>query len=174
MLALRQRLRGQQLETLLVALTASLATLAVAIFAERRLGGAGLFVPLLLVGAVLLVRQPLATVALAVAAPVVCEGSTFGIPAMTKLYDPVFKQLTALDALVGFAVLAVALDLIRCRRQPYLPAALGFPLLMAALAMAAGLAVTTGQGWSPRDTLFSMHVLAYLLLLPIAIVNLDL
>jgi hypothetical protein len=40
--------------------------------------------------------------------------------------------------------------------------------------MAAGLAVTLGQGWSPRDTLFMMHVLFYLLLMPVAIVNLDL
>lgn len=174
MLALRQRLRSHQLEALLVALTATLATLAIAVFAERRLGGAGLFVPLLLVGALLLVRWPLAAVSLAVAAPIVCEGPTFGISLMTKLYHPVFKQLTALDVLVALALVAVALDLIRRRRQPHLPAALGFPLLMVALAMAAGLAVTLGQGWSPRDTLFTMHVLFYLLLLPIAIVNLDL
>lgn len=174
MLALRQRLRSHQVESLLIALTATIATLAIAVFAERRLGGVGLFVPLLLVGGVLLVRRPVAAVALAVAAPIVCEGPTFGISAMTKLYDPVFKQLTALDALVGFAVLAVALDLIRRHRQPHLPAALGFPLLLVALAMAAGLVVTQDSGGGLRDTLFSMHVLAYLLLLPIAIVNLDL
>ncbi len=174
MLALRQRLRRHQIEALLVALTATLATLAIAVFAERRLGGAGLFVPLLLVCAVSLVRWPLAAVSLAVAAPIVCEGSTFGIPVMTKLYHPVFKQLTALDVLVVLALVAVGLDLLRRRRQPHLPGALGFPLLMVALAMAAGLAVTLGQGWGPRDTLFTMHVLFYLLLLPIAIVNLDL
>ncbi|HEU4703026.1 MAG TPA: O-antigen ligase family protein, partial [Conexibacter sp.] len=174
MLTLRQRLRSHQIEALLVALTATLATLAIAVFAERRMGGAGLFVPLLLVGALLLIRWPVAAVSTAVAAPIVCEGSTFGVGAMTKLYDPVFKQLTALDLLVALALAAVALDLIRRRRQPHLPAALGFPLLMAALAMAAGLAVTLGQGWSPRDTLFTMHVLFYVLLLPVAIVNLDL
>jgi O-Antigen ligase len=173
-LALRQRLRSHHVESLLSALAATIATLAIAVFAERRIGGAGLFVPLFLVGAVLLLRRPLAAVALAVAAPIVCEGPTFGIPAMTKLYQPVFKQLTALDMLVAFAVLAVALDLIRRRREPHLPAALGFPLLLVALAMAAGLAVTQGAGGGLRDALFSMHVLAYLLLLPIAIVNLDL
>ncbi|MGN6188745.1 MAG: O-antigen ligase family protein, partial [Conexibacter sp.] len=171
---LRQRLRSHQAETLLIALTATVATLAIALFAERRLGGAGLFVPLLLVAAVLLVRWPVAAVSLAVVAPVVCEGPTFGIPAMTRLYDHVYKQLTALDVLVALALVAVGLDLIRRRRQPRLPATLGFPLLMVALAMAAGFAVTIGQGWSARDTLFSMHVLGYLLTLPIAIVNLDL
>lgn len=174
MLALRQRLRTQQVESLLIALAATVATLAIAVFAQRRFGGAGLFVPLMLVGAVLLVRRPLAAVVLAVAAPIVCEGPTFDIPVMTKLYDPVFKQLTALDMLVALAVLAVALDMLSRRRQPHLPAALGFPLLLAALAMAAGLAVTQGEGGGLRDALFSMHVLAYLLLLPIAIVNLDL
>jgi O-Antigen ligase len=174
MLTLRQRLRGYWVESLLAALAATIATLAIAVFAERRLGGAGLFVPLILVAAALLVRRPIAAVSLAVAAPILCEGPTFGIPAMTKLYNPVFKQLTALDLLVAFAVLAVALDLIRRRRQPYLPAALGFPLMLVALAMAAGLAVTLGDGGSMRDTIFSMHVLGYLLVLPIAIVNLDL
>jgi O-Antigen ligase len=174
MLALRQRLRSHQVEALLVALAASLATLAIAVFAERRLGGAGLFAPLLLVAALLLMRWPIAAVALAVAAPIVCEGSTFGIPVMTRLYDHVFKQLTALDVLVMLALVAVGLDLLRRRRQPHVPGALGFPLLMVALAMAAGLAVTLGQGWSTRDTLFTMHVLFYLLLLPLAIVNLDL
>jgi O-antigen ligase len=173
-LALRQRLRSNQIEALLVALTATALTLAIAVFAERRLGGTGLFVPLLIVAAVLLVRRPIAAVALAIAAPVVCEGPTFGIAAMTKLYDPLFKQLTALDVLVAFAAIAVALDLVRRQRQPHLPAALGFPLLLVAIAMAGGLAVTLGQGWSPRDTLFTMHVLFYLLVLPIAIVNLDL
>ncbi|HKG02076.1 MAG TPA: O-antigen ligase family protein, partial [Conexibacter sp.] len=128
-----------------------------------------------LVAAALLVRRPIAAVSLAVAMPILCEGPTFGIPAMTKLYNPVFKQLTALDLLVAFAALAVALDLIRRRRQPHLPAALGFPLMLVALAMTAGLVVTQGDGsGSVRDALFSMHVLGYVLVLPIAIVNLDL
>ena len=175
MLALRQRLRSHQAESVLAALAATVATLAIAVFAERRLGGVGLFAPLFLVGALLLVRWPVVSVALAVAAPIACEGPTFGIPAMTKLYNPVFKQLTTLDVLVAFAVLAVALDLIRRRRQPHLPVALAFPLLLAALAMAAGLAITQADGAGGlRDALLSMHVLAYLLLLPIAIVNLDL
>ena len=113
MLALRQRLQRPSGEPLLAALAATLATLAIAVFAERRLGGVGLFVPLLLVGAVLLVRRPIAAVALAVAMPILCEGPTFGIPVMTKLYNPVFKQLTALDLLVALAAIAVALDLIR-------------------------------------------------------------
>jgi hypothetical protein len=174
MLALRHRLRGINAESLLAALGATLATLAIAIFAERRLGGVGLFVPLILVAAVLLVRRPIAAVAVAVALPILCEGPTFGIPVMTKLYNPVFKQLTALDMLVLLAVVAVALDLMRTRRPVRLPPALGFPLLLVALAMTAGLAVTQEAGAGLRDTVFGMHVLAYLLVLPVAIVNLDL
>jgi hypothetical protein len=130
--------------------------------------------PLILVAAVLLLRRPVAAVATAVALPILCEGSTFGIPVMTKLYEPVFKQLTPLDGLVALAVFAVGLDLIRRRRQLHVPPALGFPLLLAALAMTAGLAVTQASGAGLRDTLFGMHVLVYLLVLPIAIVNLDL
>lgn len=174
MVAVRHRLQGLALESLLAALGATVATLAIAVFAERRLGGVGLFVPLILVVAVLLVRRPIAAVATAVALPILCEGPTFGISVMTRLYHPVFKQLTPLDALVGLAVVAVALDLVRTRRQLRLPPALGFPLLLVALAMTAGIVITRGDGAGLRDILFSMHVLAYLLLLPIAIVNLDL
>jgi O-antigen ligase/polysaccharide polymerase Wzy-like membrane protein len=174
MLALRQRFRSVAVESLLIALAAAAATLAIALFAERRLGGAGLFVPLILVAVVLLVRRPVAAVATAVALPVLCEGSTFGISAMTKLYSHLYHELTFLDAFVLLAVVAVAIDLVRHRRQPHLPAALALPLLLVALAMTAGLVVTRAGGAGVRDTLFSMHVLAYLLLLPAAVVNLDL
>jgi len=173
-LALRQRLRGAWVEALLPALLATVATLAIALFAERRLGSAGLFVPLALIVVVLLVRRPLAAVATAVVAPVVCEGTTFGIPVMTHLYDHVYKQLTALDLLVILAGVAVGGDLIRRRRQPHLPPALALPLLLVALAMTAGFAVTRAGGASFRDTLFAMHVLFYLLVIPAGIVNLDL
>jgi O-antigen ligase len=174
MLALRHRLRSVAIEPLLIALAAGFATLAIALFAERRLGGAGLFVPLILVAIVLLIRRPVAAVATAVVLPVLCEGSTFGISPMTKLYSHLYHELTFLDAFVVFAVVAVAIDLVRRRRQPHLPPALAFPLLLVALAMAAGLVVTRAGGAGVRDTLFSMHVLAYLLLLPAAVVNLDL
>jgi len=174
MLALRHRLRGYATESLLAAFGASVATLAIAVFAERRIGSAGLFAPLALVGALLLIRRPVAAVATAVALPILCEGPTFGISAMTKLYDPVFKQLTALDLLVGLAIAAVALDLMRRHRPLHVPGALGFPLLLVALAMVAGMVVTQDSGAGLRDTVLGMHVLAYLLLLPVAIVNLHL
>lgn len=174
MVAIRQRLRGVWVESLLAAFLATVATLAIALFAQRRLGGTGLFVPLILVAAVLLIRRPVAAVATAIALPVICEGPTFGIHAMTHLYDSVYKQLTALDALVILAVVAVVVDLIRRRREPHVPAALAFPLLLVALAMGTGLAVTRAGGAGMRDTLFAMHVLGYLLVLPLAIVNLDL
>jgi hypothetical protein len=173
-LALRQRLSGFWAESLLAALAASVATLAIAVFAERRLGGVGLFVPLILVAVVLLLRRPVAAVATAVALPILCEGPTFGIHVMTHLYDRVYKQLTALDVLVLLAGVAVGVDLVRRRRQPHLPPVLALPLLLVALAMAAGLAVTRAGGGGLRDTLFSMHVLGYMLVLPFAVVNLDL
>jgi O-antigen ligase len=174
MLALRQRLHGFWIESLLAALAATIATLTIAVFAERRLGGIGLFIPLILVAAVLLLRRPVAAVATAVAMPILCEGPTFGIPVMTRLYSTVYKQVTTLDVLVLLAGIAVGLDLIRRRRQPHLPAALAFPLGLVLLATLAGIAVTRAGGASLRDTLFGMHVLGYLLLLPAAIVNLDL
>ncbi len=174
MLALRQRLSGFWAESLLAALAAAIATLAVAVFAERRLGGAGLFVPLALVGLVVLLRRPIVMVTTAVVLPIVCEGPTFGIPTMTHLYDRVYKQLTALDLLVLLAGVAVAADLVRRRRQPHMPPPLALPLLIVVLAMAAGIAVTQAGGSSLRDTLFTMHVLGYMVVIPFAVVNLDL
>ncbi|HEX5146012.1 MAG TPA: O-antigen ligase family protein, partial [Conexibacter sp.] len=115
-----------------------------------------------------------AAVATAVALPIICEGSTFGIPVMTRLYGNAFKQFTVLDLIVLLAGCSVAIDLMRRRRQMRVPAALGLPLLLVVLAMLAGIAVTRSDGAGFRDTLFALHVLAYLLVLPLSIVNLDL
>jgi O-antigen ligase len=175
MSAIRSKLQGGAgAEPLLAALAATLATLALALFGERRFGTPGLLLPLLLVIAVTLVRRPVAAVATAVGLAIVCEGPTFGVPVMTRLYQDVYRGLTPLDALVGLALVAVAADLLRTRRPLRLPAGLALPLLLVALAIAAGVVVTRADGNGMIDTLLTARVLTYVLLVPLAIVNLEL
>jgi putative inorganic carbon (HCO3(-)) transporter len=175
MVAVRRRLHGAfTAESLLAAFAATLATLALAIFGERRLGLAGLLLPLALALAVILIRRPVAAVATAVALPIVCEGPTFGVPLMQRLYDDVFRGLAALDALVLLAILAVAADVLRTRRPLRLPAALALPLLFVLLASVAGVAVTRAGGDSAFDAILELRVIGYLLVLPVAVANLGL
>lgn len=161
-------------ETLLTAAAATLATGALAVFGERRIGAAGLLLPLALVLVVILLRRPLAAVATAVTLAVVCEGSSFGIPVMTKLYKEVYKGFTPLDMLVLVAVVAVVFDIIRMRRGVRMPAALGLPLAFVALAMAAGAATTSADGVSFIRLALMLHILAYMLFVPAMVVNLGL
>jgi O-antigen ligase len=175
MSAIRRKLHGgADAEPLLAALAATLATLALAVFGERRLGTVGLLLPLVLVVAVVLVRRPIAAVATAVGLAIVCEGPTFGIPVMTRLYQDVYRSLTPLDGLVALALVAVAADLLRTRRPLRLPTTLALPLLLVALAVAAGIVVTRADGSGTIDTLVAARVLLYVLLVPTAVVNLDL
>jgi hypothetical protein len=71
-------------------------------------------------------------------------------------------------------VVSAFLDVLRDRRALRLPRALALPLALLALAMVAGVVTGHAAGVSLRFSIFSEHVLAYLLLLPIAIANLEL
>jgi hypothetical protein len=161
-------------EAALTAGAATLATGALAIFGERRLGGGGVLLPLALVLVVLLLRRPLAAVATAITLAVVCEGPSFGIPAMTKLYKEVYKGFTPLDMLVLLAGVAVVFDIIRTRRGIRMPAMLGLPMAFIALAMGAGFATTSAGGVSFIRLALMLHVLAYLLFVPVLVANLGL
>jgi hypothetical protein len=63
---------------------------------------------------------------------------------------------------------------LRDRRAVWMPRALTLPFALLALAMVAGAITGHAAGVSLRFSIFSEHVLAYLLLLPIAIANLKL
>lgn len=173
--AVRRRLQtSTAVEPVLAALAATFATLALAVFGERRLGLTGLLLPLALVVVVMLVRRPVAAVATAVSLAILFEGRTFGVPGMDKLYDDAFQGLTPLDGLVALALVAVALDLVRTRRPLRLPAALALPLLLVVLAMTAGVVVTRASGSGLLDVLLGLHIVAYLVVMPILVVNLGL
>ncbi len=158
---------------LLTAATAVAATLVIALAASYKLGVAGLLAPLGIVAALLLIRRPIAIVVLVVGLVIVCEGPTFGILTFTsRLYTKIYGDLGVLDVLVAVAVLAVGLDLLRSGRPLLIPRALKLPLALLALAMVVGFVTGHAAGGSPRFVLASEDVLAFLLVLPIAIANL--
>ena len=150
------------------------ATGVVALAASYKLGAAGLLVPLGIVLLLILLRRPVATVALVVGLIVMCEGPTFGILTFTsRLYTKIYGDLGVLDVLVAVAALAVGMDLLRTGRPLLIPRALKLPSTLLALAMVAGFVTGHAAGGSVRFVLASEDVLAFLLVLPIAVANLN-
>ena len=173
--ALRSRLRAVQDRELLTAAVAALATMLLALLGAKKLGGMGLLAPLAVATALIVMRRPVVMVSVTVGLAILCEGSTFGLFNFTShLYDEFYKGLTPLDALVALTVVSVGWELVRERRAPILPRALALPLALLWLAMIAGAVTGHGAGASLRSVILSENVLSYLLLLPLAVVNLRL
>ncbi len=140
----------------------------------QRLGSAGLLAPLTLVLVAVMLSRPLAAVTLVVALAAICEGPSFGILTFTQhLYTQVYRDISLLDVLVALAIFAVGLDVLRHRRRLYVPRPLALPLTLLALAMVAGIVTGRAGGATLRFAVASENVLAYLLLLPLAVANLD-
>lgn len=160
---------------LLLAAVAAGATALVAFAGMHKLGTASLLAPLAVVLAAILLVRPVVAVAFVVLLTVLCEGPSFGLLTFTsKLYEVGYKDITLVDGLVALAIVSVGLDLIRQRRAVRLPRPLIVPYVTLALAMVSGVVVGHAAGASLRFTISSEHVLAYLLLLPLAVANLDL
>jgi len=175
MLARRLPLTALPRRELLLAAGAAAVTAVLALAGAHKLGTEGLLAPIALVLAVILLARPVAAVTLAVVVVIVCEGSSFGILTFTaRVYEVVFKDISLVDVLVALAVAAVCVDLVRSHRRLYVPRPLAIPLVTLALGMAVGVLVGHASGASLRFAVASEHVLAYLLLLPLAVCNLDL
>ena len=158
-----------------------LATAAAAILAllmaagVKVLGTAGLLLPLVLILAAILITRPLLTLVLVVGATILCEGAEFGLFSFTShLYIQVYKDISLLDMLVALVIVSVLLDVLRSGRALRIPRPLALPLATLALAMLAGAYVGHTAGTSLRFSIFSEHVLFYLLLIPLAVANLEL
>jgi hypothetical protein len=174
MMAWRLRLRAPLSREMLLALAWALGTLMLAYVGAHKLGTAGLLVPLGVVLLIILMRHPLAMVSLTTGLVILCEGPTFGLFSFTShLYDPVYRQLTSVDCLVTLTVVSIGLDVMRKRRPVRMPRALAFALILLALAMVAGAVTGHATGLGLRSVLLGENVLAYLLLLPVAVANLD-
>jgi O-antigen ligase len=152
---------------------AMLALLAAA--GAHELGTIGLFLPVAVIAAAILLTRPVLTLVLVVGLTIFCEGPDFGLFTFTStLYAQVYRGLSVLDLLVALVVVSAFLDVLRSGRPLWIPRVLALPLATLALAMAAGAFVGHESGSSLRFSIFSEHVLFYLLLMPITIANLEL
>ncbi len=159
---------------MLVAAGAGMLALLVAI-GVRELGPVGLLLPMVLVIAAVLVTRPVLTLTLVVGLTIFCEGPNFGVFSFTSnLYLVLYKGLSMLDVLVALVVIAAFLDMLRNERPLRVPRPLAIGLVTLALAMLAGAYVGHKSGTSLRFSVFSEHILFYLLLIPVAVANLDL
>ncbi len=174
MVAWRLRLRTLAQRDLWIATAAAAATALLAYAGTHKLGTAGLALPLAVVMLIILMRKPVVMVALVVGLAILCEGPGFGIFSFSShLYDQ-YKGLSALDGLVALAVVAVGLDVMRSGRSLHVPRPLAIPLMLLALAMIVGVMMGRAYGTSLRTVVVAENALACLLLLPVAVANLDL
>jgi O-antigen ligase len=160
---------------LVTAGAAAAATALIAYAGVDKLGLAGLLAPLAVLLGVILILRPLLAVSLVTVTIVVCEGPTFGLFSFTSdVYNIGFKDLTLIDGLVALAAVSVGLDVIRRRRTLRVPRPLVVPYVLLVTGMIAGVVVGHAAGASLRFAISSEHILAYLLLVPLAVANLDL
>jgi O-antigen ligase len=168
--------RAQALSTSEPALAAvaSAGTLLLCLLASSKLGVDCVLAPLGAVVVYILLRRPVAMTALVVGLAILCEGASFGLFTFTSnLYTSVYKNLTPLDGLVVLTIISIGWDVSRNRREPRLPRVLVLPAIFLALAMVAGAITGSGSGESIKFVLLSENILLYLLLLPLAIANLE-
>ncbi len=158
---------------MLAAAVLAAAIVLIGLLGIQKLGSVGLLVPLALALVAVMLSRPVAAVTLVVALAVICEGPGFGLLTFTQhLYTQVYRDISLLDVLVALAILAVGLDMLRHRRPLRVPRPLALPLALLALAMVAGIVTGRADGATLRFAAASENVLAYLLLLPLAVANL--
>ncbi len=163
-----RRLRFNEL-ALAAALAAAAALVGYA--AMKKLGSAGLLAPLGFALIVALLRRPLLITCLVVGLAVICEGPDFGLFTFTA---QLYTHATVMNVMVALVVLSVGIDMLRHKRRPRVPRALGIPVALLAFAALAGLVTGHGTGISVSRELHNENLLDYLIFLPLAVANLDL
>jgi hypothetical protein len=154
-----------------LAVVAAAGALAFFTLAAVRFGTAALALPLAAVVALALIQRARLTVALVVGAMVLVEGSNEDFLGFRGLYDPVRLGLTPTEGLLGLAVLAVLLDRMRAGRPLRLAGPLTLPLALVVLATVAGAVTGTFDGVSAKDVMFAARQLAWLVIVPLLVVN---
>jgi O-antigen ligase len=162
-------------ENLLIA-GAAAASAVLALAGARVLGVAGLLLPLAAVATVALLRFPAAAIFGTLALVVLVEGSEFGLaPGLAHVYDNLFKGITVPDVVLLLGVAGLALRLLRDESPVRLPPpVMTLTSVLVALAGLTGLVIGRGHGASLSAALIQGRPLAYLVVLPIVVVNLGL
>jgi O-antigen ligase len=162
-------LRGPVLP--LAGLTAAGALLALA--AASVVGQLGLLVPLAVVAMALPLARPLLGLALLVAMVVVCEARDASLlPALEAVYAPLAGPVAAVDLLLALVATGTALELSRRRLPVLAPGPMTLPLVLLALALVGGTVTGYALGAGPVDILYAGRYVAYVIVVPILVVNL--
>jgi O-antigen ligase len=148
------------------------ASAAVLLAAAWRYGVVVLVLPIVAVAALALLRRPGVAVGLVLAVVVMGERSDTGFfPFTSRLYDPAHGTATPVEALLALALMAVVLDRLARRRPFRLGGVLALPLALVALAALAGAVTGLATGASISDVIYAGRQLAYVVLMPILVVN---
>jgi hypothetical protein len=130
-----------------------------------------LLVPLGLALVVVLLMRPLLCLCVTVGLAILIEGSFGLLPSQADFYKELFHRLTALDGLVALTLVAVGLDMLRDGRQLRFPRELRIVDAVLVLGMICGIAVAKGGSSGLKSLVLAENVIAYLLLLPLAVAN---
>jgi O-antigen ligase len=154
-----------------VAVASAAIGLALVAAAALRYGATALALPLAAAGSVALLQRPRVAVGLVVGVMVLVEGGSdefLGVPGM---YNPLPFGLTPAESLLGLAILAVLLDRLSAQRPLRLAGPLTVPLALVVLATAAGAVTGHFEGVSNHDLIFAGRQLAWLVIVPLLVVN---
>jgi O-antigen ligase len=148
------------------------ASAALALALAWRYGVLVLALPVAGVAALMLVSRPRVAVALPIAVVVLAERSDTGFfPFTSALYDPLMGSVSLVEALLGLALLAVVLDRLARERPFRLGGLLAFPLALVAMAALAGAVTGWSSGAGVSDIVYAGRQLAYVVLVPLLVVN---
>jgi O-antigen ligase len=154
-------------------IAAGAAAVLVVAAAAVRYGAPALMLPLAGAGALALLQRPRVAVALVISLMVICEGRSDDLVGFTNfVYDPLPQlRLTPMECLLTLAALAVLVGRLKSEQPLRLAGPLTIPLIMVLLAAVVGLAMGAFAGVSAEDLMFASRQLAWLVVVPLLVVN---
>jgi O-antigen ligase len=138
-----------------------------------RYGAPALVLPLAAAGGIALIQRPRVAVALVVSLMVICEGRDDDLVGGVAnfVYDPLPLRLTLMECLLTLAVLAVLVGRLRSDRPLRLAGPLTIPLALVTLAVVLGLVVGAFAGVSASSLMFASRQMAWLVVVPLLVIN---
>jgi hypothetical protein len=147
---------------------------ALALEGEHKFGLGGLALPVGVAALVVAMRRPLVMFCITMGLTLLCEGSTVDLPIMHDLYSNLYggiEPVTLLAVLTFFSVVAGRLGAGRPLRLPTVPA---FTVMLMAFAGVDGVAVAHGAGVATKGAVLALIPVIELILMVLAVYNLDL
>jgi hypothetical protein len=145
-----------------------------ALLGERKFGLGGLALPLGVAGLVAAMRRPSVMFCITIGLTLVCEGSTVRLPIMPDLYSNLYGGIEPVTLLVVLTFFSVVANLVRIGRPLRLPAVPAFTVMLMGFAAVDGVAVAQGVGVGVKQGVLALVPLIELILMALAVYNLEL